>query len=89
MSGENNPFYGKTHSEDTKNKVSIKNSKRVSAYTSEGVLIKSFNSGVLAGEWCKKQGLTNSKTPNSDIFKSCKTGKMAFGYHWKYNEQQI
>lgn len=78
------PSTAKPTAKKQKNKISEANSIGVAAYTAEDVLVLSFDSGVLAGEWCREQGLTKSKTPNSDIFKSCKEGRKAFGYYWKY-----
>lgn len=83
--GDKNPFYGKTHSEETKKAIALKNSKGVIALDTNKQIIANFTSGKAAGEWCREQGLTKSKTPNSDILKRCKDGKMAFGYYWEYS----
>lgn len=83
--GELNPFYNHKHSEDTKKTISKANSIAVAAIQNDNI-IKTFNSAVEAGLWCKQQGLTKAKQPNSDISKRCKDGKKAFGFYWKYIE---
>ena len=60
------------------------NGKEVIATDSDGEEYFFF-SAKEAGEWCRKLGLTNSKTPNSDILKACKNIKnKAFGFYWRY-----
>ena len=82
--GELNPFYGKHHSNETKEKLAKANGKEVIATDSDGEEYFFF-SAKEAGEWCRKLGLTNSKTPNSDILKACKNIKnKAFGFYWRY-----
>lgn len=87
--GNKNPFYGKHHTQETKEKIKLKNSKSVCAYKNNK-LVLSFNSLLEAGEWCKKNNLTKSSTPSSDICKCCKGKKQsAFGYNWKYLNESV
>lgn len=87
--GDKNPFYGKKHREETKQKISKANSKKVVRLNENREILEVYSSGVRAGEWCREQGLTKGKTPQSDIFKRCKDGKKAFGYYWEYSEEGV
>lgn len=87
--GELNSFFGNTHSQETIDIIIDANNIKVSAYDDDGMLVNTFDSGKLAGEWCRENGLTNGKYPNSDIFKRCKDGKKSFGYYWKYFEEDV
>lgn len=52
--GEKNPFYNHHHTEETKNKIREKNSKKVAMCTDDYKIIKIFNSLKEAGDWCIK-----------------------------------
>lgn len=86
--GERNPFYGKHHQEKTKQLISMKNSKPV-AMLKNNAIVKIFKNAISAGEWCYKKGLTKSKYANSDIAKRCKDGRKAFGFNWKYVDEDV
>lgn len=82
--GDKNPFYGKRHSEKSKEKISKAKSIKVVGTDFQGNDFI-FNSAKEAGEYCKKLGLTKSKSPNSDIIKVCKGKKRkAFKFYWRY-----
>lgn len=87
--GDKNHFYGKKHTKETKAKISKANSKMVARLNENQEVLEVYPSGVKAADWCREQGLTKSKTPQSDIFKRCKDGKRAFGYYWKYFEEGV
>lgn len=60
-------------------------SKQVGMFNMDYDLIKEFPSGIKAGEYMKKIGMTNAKNPQNSIYDSCKNRvKSAYGYIWKY-----
>lgn len=73
--GENNPMYGKHHTESTKQKISLANSKRVRCHTGE-----EFNSVDEGAKWCGLKG-------GSTICRSCKDPKKTGGRHPITNEK--
>lgn len=89
FTGENNPFYGKHHTEDTKKKMSENHAdfkgknnpkaKPVLMFTKEGEFIKKFNCVADANEYLGK----DRRSKNICI---CARGKYktAYGYIWKY-----
>ena len=80
--GKENPMFGKSHSEDTKIKISEANSLKVNQYSLDGVLIKTWTNSKIVG-------LELNIHPTS-ILKACKCkfkkgdGNIAKGYIWKY-----
>ena len=93
--GENHPMFGKHHTEEAKLKISISQiGKRIKdkhhKYDNRSVI----GTNILTGEeiWFESKliasrqlGLKNS----SGISSSCKTGKTAGGYYWRYNGENI
>lgn len=78
---ENNPFYGKKHSEESKNKMSEnrKDKKKVGQYTLDGELIKVWDSICE----CKKEGFNKSS-----ISKCCNDKLKTYkGYKWKLMDE--
>ena len=81
IKGEKNPFYGKTHSEESKRKMSV--SKR----GQNGVKIKCLNTGdvfISAGEVGRELGVDSSS-----VIKCCK-GKLKTvkGYRFEYYKEE-
>lgn len=81
--GQNNPMYGKHHSEETKEKIRQANSKAVVCLNTKQI----FKSGKEAAQWA---GLKN----NTAIFNCCKNKTKTAGIHpitherlrWQYLE---
>ena len=75
--GEKNSMYGKHHSEDTKNKLMLKN----------GIKIKCVEKNIIYNSMSEAERMTG--IPNSNISKVCKgERKTAGGYHWEVVENE-
>lgn len=95
ISGDKNPFYGKTHSVITRNKVSDANTKhhvlQIDAETGE--VLRKFKNRNEAARWVLEQGLTTALlgTCSGRIGFVCadtkNTNRVAYGYRWKYEEE--
>ena len=76
MIGERNPFYGRKHTEESRSKVSEKNSKKVICLETGEI----FKSSIFAS---RSMGLNDTAVSGSIRGKS----KTAGGFHWKYLEE--
>lgn len=82
--GEKNPMFGKSHLDETKKKISDLNkgatnpkAKKVSQYTLDGILIKTWD--------YIKQAAENLGIPPQNISRCCRTCKgTAGGFQWSY-----
>lgn len=86
---EDNPFYGKRHTESTKKSISEHNSKAVLMCDLDGNIINRFDNLKLAREFLNNNNITNNKTCDTLISRACrgKLGcKTAYGYIWKYEK---
>lgn len=93
--GSDNPFYGKTHSVATRNKVSDANTRhhvlQLDAITGE--VLRKFKNRNEAAKWILEQGLTNALlgTCSGRIGFVCSdtknTERIAYGFKWKYEEE--
>ena len=91
--GENNPFYGKHHSDDTKLKMSQSSIKYdVQQFDSDGILMQTFNSVRDAAQFCIDSNYTDAKLSSVmyRIYYTC-MGKQnhAYNYIWKYVEKDV
>lgn len=93
---EENPFYGKHHSEETKHKCRVKrNTRLVERIDIEtGEVLETYDGGVLAGEWVVKNLRPNTKVHTCvyAIDKACNGTygrKTCYGYKWRYKERSI
>ena len=84
--GENNPFYGKHHSEHSKQIIGQKNSEPVGMFSIKtGECIKEFKSTYEAVDYLLNNNITKNKDAASRISKICRgLGKTAYGYIWKF-----
>ena len=87
--GKINGFYGKHHTQETKDIISKCNTGRKSNRRKPIKLVelnKQFNSYTEAWEWLVAQGLCKTKAPQScttQIKDSIKGNTRAYGYHWE------
>ena len=79
--GSENPFYGKTHSDEYKNVVSLKFSKPVLQFALDGELINRYKS-ILSAE--KETGISNGNI--SSVCNGFR--KTAGGYKWKHERDR-
>ena len=76
-SGENHPQYGKHRTNETKNKIMLKN----------GIKIKCVEKNIIYNSMSEAERMTG--VPNSNISKVCKgERKTAGGYHWEVVENE-
>lgn len=89
--GEGNSFYGKSHSDSTKEKISIANGHPVNMIDMEsGEVIMSFVSVNSAVKYLMKIGATTNRSAFSRIDSVCRSehkGRHAYGYGWEYKNK--
>lgn len=92
---ENNPFYGKHHSDATKEILSKSNSKSAIRCIDPCTLqvLHTFRSQCEAGRWVVNNKFANSKplTCAGRIGEVCRSGSLehtAYGFHWRFEEGQ-
>jgi group I intron endonuclease len=79
IQGENHPMYGKTHTEISKNKMSITKSKPIAQYSLVGEFIKEWPScKQVQSELGYSQGNINKVCLNKPFY------KQAYGFVWKF-----
>lgn len=85
--GERNNFYGKHHSDLTKQRISIKNSKAVRMLDlNTGIIIKEFNSITQAAEYLFNNQIAVSKPAAAgEISAVCRNRmRQAYSYKWEF-----
>ena len=70
--GPNNGFYGKHHTDITKQIIRDSNSKQVKMYDKQYNLLKTFSSGVEASKWLVENNYCKTLDINSSISQSIK-----------------
>ena len=92
--GIENPFYGKHHSQSTRDIISKVNTKySIDMYSRNNELLKHFKNSCEAKEWLVKNNYTRNKNAESLILKVCSgfiesDGSIhltAYGFKWKYS----
>lgn len=87
--GEKNPFYGKKHSDETKNKISDKNKGRDHSHEYRSVIQIDKNTLNIIKIWNSIADVYkyfNAPLHNSNISRVCRgKQKTAYGFIWKYN----
>ena len=89
FTGKDNPFYGRQHTELTKQKISKANGKPILMFDLEGNFIKRFENGYVARDFLIQSGATSNKSCNVPINNVCHGThyrKSAYGYIWKFDE---
>ena len=85
--GEKNPFYGKHHSDETKNKMSVSSQKYIYLqFDSNNNYIQSFDTVKLASEYMKNFMHTDIKLSSIEYrIRACcyNKSKTAYGFIWK------
>lgn len=94
FTGEDNPFFGKHHSDDTKKKIREANSgEQVVQLDSEGNIINEFYNLMDAGRWVSANvssaKYTTCATRIREVCNSNNPKCTAYGYHWKLKERSI
>lgn len=92
--GEENPFYGKHHTEQVKQGIRERNSgSPVLQFDSDYNLVQEFFNLMDAGRWVVEKELSKAhySTCANRISEVCKNSNAkctAYGYHWKFKEGQ-
>jgi group I intron endonuclease len=87
ISGPNNPFYGKHHTDISKEKISRSNSKQVMMYDkTTHKLLQTFKNGIEARNWLIQNGYCKSKDITSSISQSIKYPfkRTTCGFYWTH-----
>ena len=90
--GTNNAFYGKHHTQKTKDTISLANTKYSVVQEKDGCTIQTFSNVKEAAEWCIKNNLTNGKLSSVmyRIYYTCiGKQKVSYGFNWNYVEKCI
>lgn len=87
--GSKNPFYGKVHSDETKQAIALKNGKPVLMVDLvTGETVARFNSMNEAARYLMDNKMAVSMASSGAISKVCKgLAKRAYGYSWKFADK--
>lgn len=94
FTGEDNPFFGKHHSDHSKSLVSKANSKhRIVRLSNHNEILEIYDNLSFAGKWIVDNKLSSAKfnTCANRINEVCKNPNKcctAYGYHWAYEKGQ-
>ena len=90
--GEGNPFYGKHHTDATKQKISDANTKYSVVQKNCDSVLNTFDSVFEAAQYCIDSGFTSAKMSSVmyRIYYTCiGKQKVCYGYNWEYLEKCI
>ena len=90
--GAGNPFYGKKHTDETKQKISDKNTRYDVIQSDASGILNVFDSVRDAACYCIETGLTSAKLSSAmyRIYTTCiGNQKQCYGFFWKYKEKCI
>jgi len=79
LSGDENPMFGKTHTQESKQKIIDAQNKPVLQYDLDGNFVKAHNSATQAGGELNVSRISISACCRGDM-------KTAFGFNWKYKD---
>ena len=94
--GSENPFYGKHHSDETKQRVSQANTKHhvLQIDKCSGNVLRTFHNPKHAGIWVVENGYSSGHPDTCggrirEVCRNSNTACTAYGFKWKFEERSI
>lgn len=96
FTGEDNPFYGKSHSKEVKEMIlatKLSHPDHRTQYLVDGKVVKEFSTFAEAGRWVVSEGLSNTSSIRcaERISSLCRanSSKQVYGGTWRFRERSI